>query len=120
MFELAPLMRVAGRMARMAIWPFGHLLFITGLGVLSLAGVVLGERHDLGKFLKSTTSMIWECEHVMFRGYQTALGLWAVTFTLIDWHDHAGDRRPILLSMVALMAMVCAWRVLTPSDGSNS
>ena len=58
--------------------PFGYLVFVIGLGALSSAAWLLGERHELGFFSGRLARTLWRYPEVTRRGLQMAWLTWAI------------------------------------------
>jgi hypothetical protein len=94
--------------------PFGYLAFVIGLGALSGAAWLLGERHELGFFSGRLARTLWRYPEVTRRGLQMAWLAWAtllvVAVSPIDplatrW-DEVG---------LAALALAVLWRRLFAS-----
>jgi len=67
---------------RLAVRPFGYLLFVVALSALSGAARLLGTDHELGFFANRLARMLWRYPDVTRRGVQMAWLVWAVLFAV--------------------------------------
>jgi hypothetical protein len=65
---------------RLLVRPVGYLMFAVALFVLSGAGKILGDGHELGFFSARLARMLWRYPEVTRRSVQMAWLAWAALF----------------------------------------
>jgi hypothetical protein len=69
-------------LVRFVVRPLGYLAFVIGLGALSAASRLLGERHELGFFAGRLARMMWRYPEITRPGVQAAWAVWALLFAV--------------------------------------
>jgi hypothetical protein len=70
------------QLVRLLVRPFGYLVFVVAVAMLSGAAWLLGERHELGFFSERLARTLWRYPEVTRRGVQMAWLVWAVLFAV--------------------------------------
>lgn len=99
---------------RVILRPFGYLAFVVALAALSTAAWLLGDRHELGYFVRRLANILWRYPEVTRRGVQMAWLTWAILFAwaISPWSPTHWDE--IGLGIVGLLVF---WRQRSRGSG---